>query len=140
MKNLSFLLLSMLLLVSCIGNNAKPDEKKSTPIMEISTDSVDFKTIKAKFIEFRLGDAEHYSFEDESGKFWDFAGCEDGNVDFTRELNENEADESNQGWGSNKKLQGNWFVLTYVNREQPQYIDGPLVMVNIIDQAVLVDK
>ena len=95
--------------------------------------------LKAMFVEFRLGDAEHYLFEDESGGSWDFAGCEDNDLEFARELNDNEADVTNQGWGSNEALQGKWFDLTYIKREQPQYIDGPIATVNIIHKAVLVE-
>lgn len=147
---MSLLLLSIIFLVSCSGNSDKPPEKKPTSLPEISVDTVNMKSgedtkaetfsIKARFTEFHLGDAEHYLFEDESGKSWDFAGSECEKFDFTRELNEKEADESNQGWGSNKDLQGKWFKLTYVKREQPEYTDGPIVTVEIISEAVLVEK
>ncbi|MFT5834928.1 MAG: hypothetical protein ACI97N_002572 [Cognaticolwellia sp.] len=150
MKNSSFLILSIFFLISCGSNSDKPHEKKSTVVQEIVADTVDLNTIeasktetftiKATFINFHLGDAEHYLFEDELGKSWDFAGSECDNFDFTHELNEKEADESNQGWGSNKDLQGKWFELTYIKREQPQYIDGPIVTVEIISGAVLVEK
>jgi len=149
MKNLSFLLLSILFLVSC-GSGDQAPEKKPSPLPEVVEDPIDVNpeeapdsetfSLKAKFIEFHLGDAEHYKFEDESGKFWDFAGAECEGFDFTHELDEEEADESNQGWGSNKALQGKWFELTYIKREQPQYMDGPMIMAEIISEAVLLEK
>ncbi len=160
MKNPLFLLLSLAFLFSCAGNGERKNEKGPIPITKKSTDStqviVDTKpnletelknesgngsfTLKAKFLSFRLGDAEHYEFEDESGKYWDFAGSKNKTFYFSQELNENEADESNQGWGSNKELQGKWFLLTVIKVEQPEYIDGPMVMANIIQEAVLVEE
>ena len=150
MKNLSFLLLSIIILVSCSGKSDKSPEKKPISLPEISAAATNLESgedpkvetfsIKARFTEFHLGDAEHYLFEDESGNSWDFAGSECQKFDFARELNEKEVDESNQGWGSNIDLQGKWFKLSYVKREQPKYIDGPIVMVEIISEAVLIEK
>jgi len=148
MKNLIVLLISFFFLVSCSSNSDKPQENKPTSLPETSADSINYESgensstttlsVKAKFIEFHLGDAEHYLFEDETGKSWDFAGSECDKFDFTHELNEVEANESNQGWGSNNELQGKWFNLTYIKREQPQYIDGPVVTVEVITEAILI--
>ena len=147
MKNIIFVLLSFSLFMSCAEKSQKEVLQKNIPVSEEAIDTmemisdqeanVETYTVNARFVEFVLGDAEHYKFEDESGKMWDFSGCETVNFDFTRELDENEADESNQGWGSNKSLQGKWFMLTYYKNEQPQYIDGPMVWANIINEAVL---
>lgn len=150
MKNLSFIF-SIIFLMSCGGNGNKTPEKKPTSPPEIATAPTEvlessqdsnngMLSVKARFIEFYLGDAEHYIFEDETGKSWDFAGSQSAKFEFAHELSEEEANESNQGWGSNKDLQGKWFKLTYENREQPQYIDGPMVTVEIISEAILVDK
>ena len=110
-----------------------PKEIESEP--ELESDSF---TVRAKFVRFRLGDASHYGFEDASGKFWDFSGCNSQTFDFAQELDESEANESNQGWGSNKDLQGKWFLLTVVKEEQPAYIDGPMVIATIIQEAELI--
>ena len=93
-------------------------------------------TIKAKFIEFSLGDASHFIFEDETGKTWDFAGSTEKTIQFSRELPVNQADETNQGWGSNQDLQGKWFTITYTQSQQELYIDGPIGTVYTIKKAV----
>jgi hypothetical protein len=170
MKNLSFLLLTIVLLVSCSEVSEKNLENDPISDSEISIDSVDITnlsdlidfvdpnelldsedsipevdplvesfSLKARFVEFHLGDAEHYIFEDESGERWDFSGAESEMFDFTSLLDESEMDESNQGWGSNTELQDKWFDLTYIKREQPQYQDGPMAIVEIISEAVLVE-
>jgi hypothetical protein len=92
-------------------------------------------SLKAMFVEFSLGDAEHFTFKDESGKTWDFGGCEDQSVPFAQELPAPEANESNQGWTSNKELQNKWFDLKYVIRKQPEYVDGPIGDVPVIVEA-----
>jgi hypothetical protein len=148
MKNLIFIWLGSFLLLSCGEKSQKLEQALETPVAEQLTDTpemvsesesdVETFKLKARFVEFRLGDAEHYKFEDEAGKMWDFSGSVSAEFDFTRELLENEADESNQGWGSNTLLQGKWFMLTYFKNEQAQYIDGPMVWVDIIGEAVLI--
>ncbi len=154
MRNLLLLFLSFAFLISCTGNGERQNEKESISKAKESTDSVkvisepepetepgnESFTLKAKFINFRLGDAEHYGFEDESGKYWNFAGCRDETHYFAEELDDNEVDESNQGWGPNTELQGKWFQLTIVKEEQPQYIDGPMVTVDIIQEATLIKE
>lgn len=150
MKNQSFLILYIFIFISCGGNSDAALEKELISQSGIVADTGDlnsgknpnteFFKIRARFIEFQLGDAEHYLFVDESGKSWDFSGSECKNVHFNQELSEDEADDKNQGWGSNIELQGKWFELTYIKREQPQYIDGPVITVNIIYDAVAVDK
>lgn len=118
------------------------DEVAVDPVVEATEPqdpAVDGTTIKAQFKEFYLGDAEHYIFEDETGKIWDFARCNDYDFEFARELDAAEADESNQGWGSNTALHGKWFTLTYSQVEQEQYIDGPIVTVEVIEEVVIVE-
>jgi len=97
-------------------------------------------TIKAKFKKFRLGDAEHYIFENESGETLDFGGSTIDNFEFGIELEDSKVNSDNQGWSSNKKLQGKWFTLTYIEREQQLYIDGPLGIVKVITKAILDTK
>jgi len=46
----------------------------------------------------------------------------------------------NHGWGVNKELQGKWFYITYIEREQEMYIDGPIGKVKVIIKADLVEK
>ena len=96
--------------------------------------------IKAKFREFSLGDASHFSFTTEKGKYMDFGGCEAKNFKFSRLLPEEEMNTDNQGWGSNKELQGKWFLLTYKIVERELYIDGPIGKVEIITKAELVEE
>jgi hypothetical protein len=92
-------------------------------------------SLTAKFVDFELGDASHYSFEDKTGKTWDFGRCEDKSLDFAKELPESEANETNQGWASNKDLQGKWFDLKYVVKQEEMYIDGPVGDVMVIVEA-----
>jgi len=96
-------------------------------------------TIEAKFIEFDLGDREHYIFEDKAGNRLDFAGCESNDFEFSKELDEKMANETNQGWGSNAKLQGKMFLLTIENKMQPEYQDGPMAEMKIIVAAKQLD-
>tara|TARA_R110001632_G_scaffold64960_13_gene154255 strand:- start:3353 stop:4414 length:1062 start_codon:yes stop_codon:yes gene_type:complete len=96
--------------------------------------------IRAKFVKFWLGDASHYSFETESGDMIVFEGSEIDNFEFGIELEDSESDSNNQGWGSNSKLLGKWFTLTYFERQQPMYIDGPMGTASIIKKAVLDEK
>lgn len=139
----NFILLVFLLAATAACQNtgsqqqdAATDETAQTA-EETSTTAKDEKTmtLKAKFVEFTLGDAAHFIFEDEAGKQWDFGGCDDDSMGFARELPEAEANTSNQGWGSNEALQNKWFDLKYVIRVQPLYIDGPDGEVMVITEA-----
>ncbi|WP_034057411.1 hypothetical protein [Lacinutrix jangbogonensis] len=87
-----------------------------------------------------MGDAEHYSFEKESGEIIVFDGCEIDNFEFGIELDDSESNLQNQGWNSNSKLQGKWFKLNYIEKEQPMYFDGPMGTVSIINKANLDEK
>jgi hypothetical protein len=147
MNNLSILILSVLFLFSC-SQEAKKKEPVAPPVLVeessssdevIPNDSIheEEPTLRAKFVEFQFGDAEHYSFEKESGEKVVFDGCNIDNFDFSTELDESEMNETNQGFGSNSELQGKWFILTYITREQPMYIDGPMGTARIINKAVL---
>ncbi|OWY20257.1 hypothetical protein C7N43_21885 [Sphingobacteriales bacterium UPWRP_1] len=93
------------------------------------------QTVKAQFVNFTLGDAEHYVFKDEKGEELDFGGCDDKNVKFGVELPEKEANETNQGWGANKSLQNKWFNISYIVRKQPLYTEGPEGDVKVIVKA-----
>lgn len=107
----------------------------TSPVMD--SIAVNTKLITAKFIGFSLGDVGHYMFEDATGKTWDFAENEDLYITFAMELSEDQADESNQGWGSEKSLQGQWFDIKYEYRDQPLYEDGPITSVLVILSVTL---
>jgi hypothetical protein len=97
------------------------------------------KIIKAKFISFELGDASHYMFEDENGNNLNFGKNQDKTYDFARELPEAEASMDNQGWGSQKELQGKWFEIRYEIQQMEEYIDGPIGDVEVILEARLIE-
>ena len=88
--------------------------------------------VSAMFVEYSLGDASHYMFKDKDGKTWDFGKDEDTAYKFAVELPKAKSNETNQGWGSNKALQGNWFDITYVYNNEPQYEGGPMGKVAVI--------
>jgi hypothetical protein len=158
MKSIAILTLTLLLLISCgqktdtqtpleapvvaeieIAPLEVIETKPITPIEEIETKVIDSNqlSIRAKYLKFWLGDAEHYAFITEAGERISFGGCEVDNFEFYRELSDAEANSDNQGWGANSELVGKWFKLTYYEREQPLYQDGPMGMVQIINKAVL---
>ncbi|MFT5338158.1 MAG: hypothetical protein ACI9YL_002174 [Luteibaculaceae bacterium] len=156
MKNQLILSLGLLFLIGCSGtgnknvNSAAEEPTESIVVLEEKVQEPKAEdayvapegsyTLKAKFIDFELGDASHYGFEDETGKMWNFAGCDSKNFEFALELDDAEGTTFNQGWGSNAELQGKWFMLTIVEVEQPEYIDGPMVMAKVIDEALLVEE
>ncbi|MBL7814729.1 MAG: hypothetical protein JNL70_06960 [Saprospiraceae bacterium] len=144
-------ILSFVALVACKNNATKPEATTNAPVVAADTtkpamsaepDKASVKenvmTLNAMFVEFTLGDAEHYTFKDKAGKTWNFGGCTDESVKFGEELPESKANSSNQGWTSNKKLQKKWFDLKYVVRKQPLYIDGPEGDVLVITEAKMV--
>jgi len=149
-KILSAILLATTLL-ACNGNTPKaeevaaeattPDTAAAAPASTPASAPIalgDVQSLNAKFVEFTLGDAEHYSFEDKTGKTYDFGGCLDKSVEFGVQVPEKEANETNQGWASNKALQGKWFDLKYIVRKQPLYQDGPEGDVMVIVNAKMV--
>lgn len=145
MKNLLFLFLSIFLFASCGSTTTTEvetdvvDETTTIASEETEVKNPDKMTVKVKFVEFQLGDLEHYIFEDESGKRWDFAGNDSEDFLLSEELLDSETTDENQGYGSNKELQGKWFDVTYVKREQPQYIDGPMATVEVISEIKLAE-
>lgn len=138
-KILSVLLLAVTL-VACGGNPPKPEEtadiNTTAPAEAAANEQI--QTLNAKFLEFDLGDASHYTFEDKAGKVWDFGRCEDKIIEFGVQLPMSEANETNQGWTSNKNLQGKWFDLKYVVKQEEMYIDGPVGDVMVILEAKMV--
>jgi hypothetical protein len=129
--------LAAFLLVSCTffacNNQAKEEQNevidtRDSIIEAIVKPKVENKenTIEARFIEFSLGDREHYIFEDLAGNQLDFASCDSKDFEFSKELEEKMANESNQGWGSNSALIGKWFLLEFQNKNAPAYEDGPM--------------
>jgi hypothetical protein len=140
-KILGFLLAASLF--ACNENGSKPAgvASESNVPAKASTNTAEtlgnetLMTLNAQFVEFILGDSEHYMFKDKSGKEWDFSGCEDATVQFGIELSEEEANSTNQGWGSNISLQNKWFDLKYVVKRQPLYLEGPIGDVQVIIEA-----
>jgi len=107
--------------------------KKTAEVKAPVTDSS--LQVTAKFVDYTLGDASHFSFEDKTGKEIEFGDNEDTLTKFAVELPKNKANETNQGWGSNKTLQGKWFSIKYVIKKLPQYQDGPLADIKVIVEA-----
>ena len=70
--------------------------------------------LNAKFVSFEMGDASHFTFEDSTGKIWDFGGSEAKDTKFAMEVPQDKQNETNQGWTSNPDLKGKWFSLKYV--------------------------
>lgn len=139
-------LLLVFVVASCNNTPAKEKETKDTtvvtsidsskkPVADSSTKKE--LTITAMFVDFSLGDASHYTFKDKAGKIWDFADCKDKQFSFGIELPASKANTENQGWASNKTLQGKWFELTYEYVTQPEYQDGLMVKVPVITKASL---
>ena len=93
--------------------------------------------IKAKFIDFEMGDIEHYLFEDEQGEIWDFTTCSDEEFNFEKNLSKEQHTSFNKGWASNELLQGRWFLLECGTYEQALYPEGPKDMAQIIEGATL---
>ena len=135
---LSFLLMTALF--SCNNDSTKKEDDKQTvdtsKTVTKETRPVDSTNmtmvVKAKFVDFTLGDASHYMFKDENGKDWDFAENHDSTYKFSVELPKAKSNESNQGWGSDKALQGKWFRITYANKTLQQSEGGPMVKALVI--------
>ena len=115
------------------ADSSKPIEANknvATPSAKENTMSV-----TAKFIEFSLGDVSHYIFKDKAGKDWDFTDCRDTSYTFAVELPKNKANETNQGWASDKKLQGKWFDIKYVNKDGRELTNGNMDSIAVILEA-----
>ena len=145
-KSIFILILVVAAFISC--NNTAPKQDTTSQNVAIAADAAKTTTsnsgtneavqsLTAMFVDFTLGDAEHYSFKDKAGKTWDFGGCEDEKIRFALELPEAQANEDNRGFGSNKTLQNKWFDLKYVIRNQPEYQDGPMAKVPVIVSATM---
>ena len=137
---------SCILITAC--NDEAPKEEKTITIKTDSTVQpaktntvVDSSvSLKARFVNFEMGDAAHFLFKDEKGKSWDFADNEDTMVRFDIELSAAKANEKNQGFLSNKALEGKWFILQFVYRTEPEYPDGPVGKLPVIIKARNVNK
>ena len=132
---------SFILLTAC-NNEASKEEKTITIKKDSSVQPAKTNTaadssvsLKARFVNFEMGDAAHFLFKDEKGKSWDFADNEDTTVRFDIELPAAKANEKNQGFLSNKALEGKWFILQFVYRTEPEYPDGPVGKVPVIIKA-----
>lgn len=94
--------------------------------------------IKAKFVDFEMGDVAHYLFEDEHGEIWDFTSCLEQELTFEQLLPKDKQNDFNQGWTSNKMLQGHWFVLECTVEEQPLYPKGSDEFTHVIKSATFI--
>ena len=151
MKVFSALLIQIImpfLFLSCNNSPSKHDDTKNKtaipadPIKvhvenRTASDSSKENTmdLTAMFVEFTLGDASHFVFKDKSGKDWDFAENKDTHFGFAVEVPKNKVNEKNQGWASNKALQGKWFDIKYMYITQTEYPDGPMAKVPVIIEA-----
>jgi len=128
-KTFALMIMFAVALASCSNSGNKEDKNKETP----PADSVkpapenknvadtakkeNVKNLTAQFQDFTLGDVAHYSFKDKAGKEWDFNAVEDTTYTFSEELPEKKSNTHNQGFTSNKNLQGKWFDIKYVMRD-----------------------
>lgn len=137
----TFILFALLFVALAACQNSGAKQEEATENTEANTETADTAkeekvlSLHARFVEFTLGDAAHFVFEDKSGNQWDFGGCDDTSLEFAKELSIAETNEINQGWTSNASLQNKWFDLKYVVRQQPMYIDGPIGDVMVIIEA-----
>lgn len=144
-KILLFVIMVSLFLNSCMTDPANEGEYDSDTAtekkpIEQAADQDSVLMVNARFIKFELGDASHFTFEDSTGKIWDFGGCEDKAAKFAIEIKQDKQNETNQGWESNPEMNGKWFNLKYVYRSQALYPDGPMAKVPIIIVAKMVVK
>jgi hypothetical protein len=104
--------------------------KKTTPAVHDSS-----VMVTAKFVDFSLGDAPHFIFKGKDNTDIEFGLSEDSINKFAFELPEAQANANNQGWTANKKLQGKWFNIRYVNRKMVLYEGGPLEDTKVIVES-----
>ena len=148
MRKIHWIALSILLTTAIFSCNNDPtkkeDDKKTVDTSKTETgvkptvDSANMSLmVNAKFVDFTLGDASHYTFVDANGKQWDFAENHDSVYKFSVELPKAKSNETNQGWGSDKALQGKWFKITYANKTLQQYEGGPMLQAPVILNVAL---
>jgi hypothetical protein len=141
MIKLLFLMTGLVFFLASCNQSTATDKKedsteaKEEPKKEAEAD----KGTKLKFVDFAFGDAEHYMFEDEKGKSYEFGKNEDKSIDFIAELSEKETTSENQGFGPDKKLLGKWFYIKFETKRMPQYQDGPEADVMVITSAKTVE-
>ncbi len=143
MIKLNVFLAGVLVFAQCHSQSVSANESASASKKATSATAktaAKTQTITAQFIEFSLGDAPHYVFQDKTGKTWDFGGNRASGIELALELPAKEANETNQGWAANKKMLGKWFKLTYEVRTMPLYQDGPVGKVQVIVGLSPVEK
>ncbi|MGH1336386.1 MAG: hypothetical protein ACRBFS_09685 [Aureispira sp.] len=118
------------------NNELTPPSTQARLVSPTTVPKESFK-VKAKFIDFEMGDITHYLFEDEQGEIWDFTTCSDEEFIFEQTLSKEQYTSFNKGWTSNSILQGRWFLLDCGTRLQPLYPDGPEDIAQIINDATL---
>ena len=92
----------------------------------------DLWRLRARFVEFYMGDKPHYVFEDPDGQQWDFVACEAEDCDFAMEVPEAYATDANQGWTSNPALIGQWYDVIYFEEERVLLEGQPAQSVQVI--------
>jgi hypothetical protein len=92
-------------------------------------------TITAKFTGFELGDVQHFSFKEVSGKDWDFTDCEEKQYEFAKELPKAKINEANQGYGPNENLLNKTFEITFEKRDGKKLTNGLMDSVYVITKA-----
>lgn len=118
-------------------SNLAPPSTQARFVGDVSSPAQESFKVKAKFVDFEVGDVDHYLFEDEQGEIWDFTNCADEDFIFKQSLAIEQHDALNQGWASNKVLQGRWFLLECGTRQQPLYPNGPNDIAQVIEDATL---
>ena len=79
--------------------------------------------IQAKFLDFEMGDVEHYLFEDDQGNIIDFSAFEnDSEFELKEALPPQAHNDFNKGWDSNPLFQDKWFLLKVSNRANTKVI------------------
>ena len=125
-----------------MARNNDTDIKKEAPDNTIRKTETYFLAkgeiaLRAKFINFVLGDAVHIGFEKESGEVISFGGSIPGDFGIELDIGDPAVNSENQGWVADPEILGKWFRLTYFEEKRPQYIDGPWGSVYIIKTAFL---
>jgi len=95
-------------------------------------------TLVVQFKGFSMGDQPHYLFTDKAGKEWDFVENQDTSIAFSLQLPQKKATERNQGFASNKTLEGKWFSIQYGFSMQPQHETERMANLPVIIKATAV--
>ena len=133
------------LVLCCIACDADPDLLSTAleqPETALATRNVvnqsETYQVKAKFLDFDRGDLDHYLFEDEQGKIWDFAHIANQETfELKQALPKHLHNDFNKGWDGNDLFQEKWFLLHCQQDQQPLYDGGPVGEVAVVTEATL---